>query len=119
MTDKNGNNQLMEQDPHHQMPEREEEAQLGLSMLAKLALITVVVVSIIISVTMVMQYNRLEEEKKELEALIEKNNADISELQYWRDHPINDEYIEKFAKENGLDYADAKLFLEIIHGMKD
>ncbi len=101
------------------MADREGEARLGMSMLAKVALSVVVIASLIISIICVMQFNRLEEEKKRLEDQLHTNTELIEEIQYWQNHPVDDQYIEQFAKEYGLNYADAKLLLEVIHSMGD
>ncbi len=119
MTDKKGKNDIVEQTEQDVdlAMDRERETQLGMSMLAKVALAVVILVSLIISITCVMRFNRLEEEKESLKAQLQTNKELIAEIQYWKDHPVDDEYIEKFAKEYGLEYADAKILLEIIHGM--
>ena len=50
-----------------------------MSLFARVALAAVVVASLIISVSSVMRFNELEEQKRELQAEIEHCNDDISE----------------------------------------
>lgn len=119
MAEQNGKNPLVEQTDTDRELDREGEVRLGMSMLAKVVLTVVVLVSLIISITCVMRYNRAEEEKAHLEAQLKTNNEMIAELQYWQAHPIDEQYIEEFAGRYGLEYADAKLLLEVIHGMAD
>lgn len=117
MAEQNGKNPLVEQTDTDRALDREGETRLGMSMLSKVVLAVVVLVSLIISITCVMQFNRLEEEKDRLEAQLKVNNEMIAELQYWQNHPVDEQYIEEFADRYGLKYADAKLLLEVIHGM--
>lgn len=111
MTGRDGNNQMVEQSREEAYARREQDTKLGMSMLGKVALAVVIVVSLIISISCVMRFNRLEEEKDRLAEQLEENNEKMAEIQYWINHTVDDEYIEKFAKEKGWDFATAKEYL--------
>ena len=88
-----------------------EEHRLGLSMLLRIALGVVVVVSLVISISSVMRYNELEEQKAALEAQIEAKDKEIGELQYLVDAPMDDDYIARIAQERlGLEFPDEKQY---------
>ena len=111
MSQQDGKNQMVEPSHRETYARREQDAKLGMSMLGKIALAVVIAVSLIISISCVMQFNRLEEEKDRLAKQLEENNDKMAEIQYWVNHTVDDEYIEKFAKEKGWDYATAKEYL--------
>lgn len=124
MTDPKGNNQMAESSSRDDasardaaVGEAEREMRRGMSMLAKVTLAVVVLVSLIICITCVMQFNRLEEEKARLEAQLQTNNEMIAELQYWQSHPVDEQYIEEFAKRYGYNHAEAEMLLKIIHDL--
>ena len=106
MAENNGNNSLdgrreltetSVSEPLQQEAER--ETKLGLSMLGKIALGVVVMVSLIISISCLMKFNQLEEERKELEADLKKYNEVIGELQEIINSPMDDEFIIQQAKD--------------------
>ena len=106
MAENNGNNSLdgrreltetSVSEPLQQEAER--ETKLGLSMLGKIALGVVVMVSLIISISCLMKFNQLEEERKELEADLKKYNEVIGELQEVINSPMDDEFIIQQAKD--------------------
>ncbi len=86
----------------HDMPpassEEEQDTKLGLSMLAKVVLGVVVSVSLIISISCFMQFNRLEQERKALEEDLKKHNEAIGELQHIINSPEDEAYIISEAK---------------------
>jgi len=75
------NHQLVSPASEQPAPQVDQDEKLGLSMLAKVALAVVVLVSLIISISCLMQFNRLEEQRKELEAELSEYNEAIRELQ--------------------------------------
>ena len=94
----------------------EREKQLGLSMLAKLALSVVVIVSLIISISCLMRFNQLEEERKALEEELAAYNKVIGELQYIINSPEDDEYIIQQAKEKlGYYFPDENIYYQDVN----
>ena len=88
-----------------------QEKSLGISMLARVAIGVVVVVSLVISVTSMMRYNRLEEEKRELEAQLAAKNEEIEEMKHLLDSPLDADYIIKIARERlGLYFPDEVVY---------
>ena len=88
-----------------------EEHRLGLSMLLRIALGVVVIVSLVISVSSVMRFNELEEQKAALEEQIKEKDKEIGELRYLVDAPMDDEYIARIAQERlGLEFPDEKQY---------
>jgi len=79
--------------------EAEKDTKLGLSMLGKVALGVVVLVSLIISISCLMRFNQLEAERKELEAELDQYNDAIRELQDIINSPMDDEFIIQQAKD--------------------
>ncbi len=98
MADKSGKNQVESSDVNRaELPEA--ERRLGLSMLTRVVLAVVVLVSLIISISCVMTFNQLESQKAELQAQVDACNQEIDELQYLINAPMNDEYIARIARE--------------------
>ena len=88
-----------------------EEHRLGLSMLLRIALGVVVIVSLVISISSVMRFNELEEQKAALEAQIQEKDKEIGELRYLVDAPMDDKYIARIAQERlGLEFPDEKQY---------
>ena len=105
MSNENGKNSYEEPDALTEVndsasapTEAEQEAKLGLSMLAKVALGVVVSVSLIISISCLMKFNRLEQERKALEEDLKKHNEAIGELQHVINSPEDESYIISEAK---------------------
>lgn len=110
MDEKNGNNQLAEQQVA-ETPAPDNEKLLGRSMLWRVALAVVVVVAMIISVSSFMRNNQLEAEKAELQAKLNDYNQKIAELQHLLNQPMNEEYIVRIAKERlGLYFPDEIIY---------
>ncbi len=91
----------------------EGEAKLGLSMLAKVALAVVILVSLIISISCLMKFNQLETQRKELEAELDVYNEAIRELQDIINSPMDDEYIIQQAKDKlGYYFPDENIYYQ-------
>lgn len=76
-----------------------EDRGVGVSMLTRLALAVVVIVSLIICITSLMRYNKLEEERAELQAQIDAFDKDIAEKEYLIDAPVDENYIVRIARD--------------------
>lgn len=82
--------------PH---PVKDPEKRLGLGMLAKVALASVVICSLVISITCVMRANQLAEEAAEVQAEITDYKEKIARLKYYLDKEVDDDYIIEYARE--------------------
>lgn len=111
MAEKYGKHQVAESPEIAEARDNSEETRRGMSLLAKLALTVTVVTALIICVVSVMNDNRNREEIDSLKMQLEAYNEKMAEIQYWINQEVDDEYIEKFAKEKGWDFADAKEYL--------
>lgn len=97
----------LELNPKAQAAEDAADRGVGVSMLTRLALAVVVIVSLIICITSLMRYNKLEEERAELQAQIDAYDKDIAEKEYLIDAPIDDDYIIRIARDKlGLFFPD-------------
>lgn len=77
----------------------EVEKKLGVSMLMKIALAVLVVSSLVISISCLMQANQLRREADELQAEVDDYNERIKKLKYYLEKEVDDEYIAKYARE--------------------
>lgn len=77
----------------------EVEKKLGVSMLMKIALAVLVVSSLVISISCLMQANQLRREADELQAEVDDHNERIKKLKYYLEKEVDDEYIAKYARE--------------------
>ena len=123
MSEHNGNNSIVSRDhkDHRELAETsvseplqseaELETKLGLSMLGKLALSVVVIVSLIISISCLMKFNQLEEEREDLKAELNVYNEAIRELQEIINSPMDDEFIIQQAKDKlGYYFPDENIY---------
>jgi cell division protein FtsB len=91
--------------------EREQEKQLGFSMLAKLALAVAVTASLVISISCLMQFNELQKEKEEYQKKLDYYEKKIGRLQYYINQDMDDEYIAEYAREYlGYYYPDEEIY---------
>lgn len=81
-----------------QAPAHESERRLGMSMLVKVALASVVISSLIISVVCVMTANQLYAEKDVLLTQIDHVEESIKSKLYFLNKPVDDNYIIEFAR---------------------
>ena len=98
-------------------PDAESEKRRGVSLIARIALTVVVVVSLIISVSSIMRYNELEEQKAVLQDQIDRCNDDIAEKQQLINAPVDREYIARMARERlGLHFPNEDVYYSRING---
>ena len=81
MSASKGKHDLTNAEAYTPAQDADTEKRRGVSLFARVALAAVVVASLIISVSSIMRFNELEEQKRELQAEIEHCNDDISEKQ--------------------------------------
>ncbi len=81
------------------VPTPESEKSLGKSMLMKVALATLLVAALIISIANVMRVNQLRAQMEDYRAQIDEYEEKISRLKYYINREVDDEYIIDFARE--------------------
>ena len=85
--------------PAGNQPDAETEKSLGKSMLIKVALASVLVASLIISIANLMVTNQLRDQTDEYQAEIDDYKEKINRLKYYINKEVDDEYIIEYARE--------------------
>ena len=80
-------------------PAADTEKGLGKSMLMKVALASVLVASLIISIANLMATNQLRDQTDEYQAEIADYKEKIARLKYYINKEVDDEYIIEYARE--------------------
>ena len=80
-------------------PVSDTEKQVGKSMLMKVALASVVVAALIISIANLMVTNQLRAQTDEYKAEIDAYKDKIARLKYFINKEVDDEYIIEYARE--------------------
>ena len=80
-------------------PPAEAEKRVGKSMLMKVALASVVVAALIISIANLMVTNQLRAQTDEYQAEIQDYKEKIARLKYFINKEVDDEYIIEYARE--------------------
>lgn len=92
-------------------PTEETEKKLGLSMLAKVALVAVVISSFVISISCVMHANQLRRQSEELQAELDAYSENIKQLVYYINKEVDDQYIIDYAREHfGMYFPDEDIY---------
>ena len=78
----------------------ETEGSVGKSMLMKVALASVLIASLIISIANLMKTNQLRDQTDEYQAEIRDYKEKNDRLKYYLDKEVDDEYIIEYAREN-------------------
>lgn len=114
METKNGKNRVdavLPADASTAEIEADSEKKQGISLLARIALAVVVIVSLIISVVSIMRYNELETRRDELQRDIERYDQENDELEQLIKAPVDKDYIARMARERlGLHYPDEDVY---------
>jgi cell division protein FtsB len=80
-------------------PAADTEKRVGKSMLMKVALASVVVAALIISIANLMVANQLRAQTDEYQAEIREYKEKIARLKYFINKEVDDEYIIEYARE--------------------
>ena len=119
MSDQSGKNSFEQQElsenqaSEAMQSEADQDSKLGLSMLGKVALGVVVSVSLIISISCLMKFNQLNEEKKVLKEELEQYNEVMGELQHIFNSAMDDEQIIEEARDKlGLAFPDEDIYYQ-------
>ena len=103
------------QRPQNERP-AEVEKKLGVSMLMKIALSVLLVSSLIISISCLMQANQLRRETEELQAEVDNYNERIKKLKYYLEKEVDDEYIAKYAREYlNMYFPDEEIYYQDVN----
>lgn len=119
MSASKGKHDLTNAEAYTPAQDADTEKRRGVSLFARVALAAVVVASLIISVSSIMRFNELEEQKRELQAEIEHCNDDISEKQQLLNAPVDRDYIARMARERlGLHFPDENVCYSRTNGKR-
>lgn len=89
----------------------ESEKSLGKSMLMKVALATLLVASLIISIANVMRVNQLRAQNEEMQAEYEKLREENKKLQYFLNKEVDEDYIIEYARDVlGMYFPDEDVY---------
>lgn len=106
-------NDVIRTPPEQEQPPYEAEKQRGMSMLMKVALAAVVISSLIISISCVMQANWLYEQKDEIRAEIEEINEENREKLRDILREVDEQYIIDYAREKfHMFFPDEEIFYD-------
>ena len=91
--------------------ERESEKSLGRSMLMKVALASLLVASLVISISNVMRANQLRAQAQEMQAEYEKLKEENRKLQYFLNKEVDENYIIEYARDVlGMYFPDEDVY---------
>ena len=80
-------------------PSEETEGSVGKSMLVKVALASVLVASLVISIANLMVTNQLRDQTDEYQAEFRDYKEKNDRLKYYLDKEVDDEYVIEYARE--------------------
>ena len=92
-------------------PPAESEKSLGRSMLMKVALATLLVASLVISISNVMRANQLRAQAEEMQAEYDKLKEENRKLQYFLNKEVDEDYIIEYARDVlGMYFPDEDVY---------
>jgi cell division protein FtsB len=95
-------------EPSHEI---ETEKSLGKSMLMKVALASLLVAALVISIANVMRVNQLRAQAEELQAEYEKLREENKKLQYFLNKEVDEDYIIEYARDVlGMYFPDEDVY---------
>jgi cell division protein FtsB len=89
----------VEEDTQDSAPASKSEKNLGKSMIMKVALASVLLASLVISIANLMRTNQLRDQTDEYQAEIKDYKEKIARLKYYINKDVDDEYIIEYARE--------------------
>ena len=91
--------------------ERESEKSLGRTMLMKVALASLLVAALVISISNVMRANQLRAQAEEMQAEYEKLKEENRKLQYFLNKEVDEDYIIEYARDVlGMYFPDEDVY---------
>lgn len=117
MSEQNKRDQIVETHETNEVPRgNEHDTKLGFSMLAKVTLGVVVITSLIICISCLMQFNQNRQDIADLREDLKKRNDYIREMQDILNSDMDDEYIIRQAKERlGYYFPDEEIFYQDVN----
>lgn len=95
----------------HTPPSSDTEKSLGKSMLMKVALATLLVAALVISIANVMRVNQLRAQTEELQLEYERLRDQNKQLQYFLNKEVDEAYIIKYARDVlGMYFPDEDVY---------
>ena len=92
-------------------PAPESEKSLGKSMLMKVALASLLVAALVISISNVMRANQLRAQAEELQAEYDKLKEENRKLQYFLNKEVDEDYIIEYARDVlGMYFPDKDVY---------
>lgn len=92
-------------------PVSESEKSLGKSMLMKVALASLLIAALIISIANVMRVNQLRAQTEELQAEYERLREENKKLQYFLNKEVDEDYIIEYARDVlGMYFPDEDVY---------
>jgi cell division protein FtsB len=92
-------------------PKQDPDKSLGKSMLMKVALASVLVAALVISIANVMRANQLRAQTEELQAEYERLREENKKLQYFLNKEIDEDYIIEYARDVlGMYFPDEDVY---------
>ena len=92
-------------------PAPESEKSLGKSMLMKVALASLLVAALVISISNVMRANQLRAPAEELQAEYDKLKEENRKLQYFLNKEVDEDYIIEYARDVlGMYFPDEDVY---------
>ena len=92
-------------------PAPESEKSLGKSMLMKVALATLLMAALVISIANVMRVNQLRAQSEELKAEYERLREENKKLQYFLNKEVDEDYIIEYARDVlGMYFPDEDVY---------
>lgn len=89
----------------------ESEKSLGKSMLMKVALASLLVAALVISIANVMQVNQLRAQNEEMQAEYERLREENKKLQYFLNKEVDEDYIIEYARDVlGMYFPDEDVY---------
>ena len=103
--------QAQEPDAETAAPPRDSEKNLGRSMLMKVAIASVLVASLIISIANLMVTNQLRDQSEEMQAEYDKLKEENRKLQYFLNKEVDEDYIIEYARDVlGMYFPDEDVY---------
>ena len=95
------------------IPAPDPEQKLGKSMLMKVALASLLVAALVISIANVMRSNQLRAQAAEMQAEYDKLKEENRKLQYFLNKEVDEDYIIEYARDVlGMYFPDENVFYD-------
>ena len=108
--------EYVQNEPQSTRRPTEGDKKLGVSMLMKIAIGVLVISSLIISISCLMQANQIRREAEELQAEVDDYTERIKKLKYFLDKEVDDEYIAEYAREYlNMYFPDEEIYYQDVN----